>query len=296
VPGADLCTIDRALLPPYAVGGNIGTWITAFRIGNLIYATEPGEAFPEVSVGIRKVFPGADVRIIGMAQDQLGYYYPPETYPWAYINNSDHHLFNASLFLGEANVAAHVSNALALGFAPSVAHETSEFSEPDRATHAGVQFFPLMREHAGRLIRFDARWSGPGITSAAGTGASGPPHRIRWDFGDGAHAFSGEGLVAHQYRRAGSFHVSASVQDPFDGTTITWSQTISIDQIPVARVARSRGYLIPAVDGGQGSVLAAHWRFADGRSANGERIPAPAGAHGTVTVIDGAGNYCTARF
>src|SRR3954454_3167505 len=31
------CTIDRSLLPPYVVGGAIGSWITGFRIGDVAY-------------------------------------------------------------------------------------------------------------------------------------------------------------------------------------------------------------------------------------------------------------------
>ena len=90
VPGVDICTIDRAILPPYAAGDSFGTWFTAFRIGDIVYASEPGEAFPEVSTSIRRVFGGPRVNIVGMAQDQLGYYYPPETVPWTVINDSDH--------------------------------------------------------------------------------------------------------------------------------------------------------------------------------------------------------------
>src|SRR5439155_25850881 len=109
-----ICTIDRAILPPYAAGDAFGTWFTAFRMGSDVYATEPGEAFNEVSTAIRRAFgPEPSVHVIGMAQDQLGYYYPPETYPWTFINNSDHQIYNASLLLGEANVNAHALNAQA---------------------------------------------------------------------------------------------------------------------------------------------------------------------------------------
>jgi hypothetical protein len=296
IPGIDICTIDRAFLPPYAAGPAFGTWITAFRIGDIVYATEPGEAFPEVSTGIRKAFNGPDVRVIGMAQDQLGYYYPPETFPFTFVNDSDHHIYNASLLLGEVNVQAHALNAVALGFTPALVHETNQFDDSSQAMRAGVQFFPVPRESADPTILFDARTS-ESVLGALTSGLLGPadsPQSIAWDFGDGETATSGQS-IAHTYAAPGTYKVTATVTGS-DGKTSTWVQEVVVDPPLAAVVSFGAGSVTAGISGGQGTILAAHWKFSDSSTANGITVPHPAGTTGEVTVTDGAGNQATASF
>jgi len=292
-----ICTIDRAILPPFAAGDDIGTWFTAFRIGDVVYATEPGEAFNEVSTAIRRVYGGPDVRVIGMAQDQLGYYYPPETYPWTFINNSDHQIYNASLFLGEANVNAHALNALELGFMPAPNHETNQIDDPGALRRVGVQFFPIPREQAGTTFVFDTKWSGS-VLGALTSGVLGPdadPTSISWDFGDGAHLSSGQGLISHTYAGPGSYTVTASVTGPTGDSH--WTQTVIVDDPLSAAVSHVGGILTVAASGGAGEAVAAHWSFDNGATADGIAVSMPSGAtSGTVTLVDPAGNRATATF
>ena len=293
-----ICTIDRAILPPYAAGDAFGAWFTAFRIGNVVYASEPGEAFPEVSTAIRKVFgPTAQVHVIGMAQDQLGYYYPPETYPWTFINNSDHQIYNSSLLLGEINVNAHALNAVSLGFAPAPNHETNQIDDPSALRRVGVQFFPLAREQADPTFGFDARWS-DSVLGELTMGILGPnagPTSITWNWGDGTTSTSAQGVIPHTFPHPGSYRVTASVAGPTGPSS--WTQTVVVDAPFSAGVQNAGGQLSPTIAGGSGTALAAHWTFDNGATADGLSVSLPAGATGgSVTVVDSAGNTATALF
>jgi hypothetical protein len=298
VPGVDICTIDRSILPPYAAGGAFGAWFTAFRIGDIVYATEPGEAFPEVSTAIRNVFGGPEVRIIGMAQDQLGYYYPPETVPWTVINDSDHHIYNASLLLGEMNVAAHALNALTLGFTPAPNHETNQLDDPMALRRVGVQFFPIPREQTGSTFVFDTKWS-ESVLGALSKGALGPnakPTSIAWDWGDGnTETTNHDGLIPHIFPGPGAYSVTASVIGPTGPSH--WTQTVIVDPPLSATVTQSGSALSVSSTGGAGAIIAAHWTFDDASTADGIRVTKPGTATGgSVTVVDAAGNRVAVTF
>ena len=94
--------------------------------------------------------------------------------------------------------------------------------------------------------------------------------------------------------------MQASVTDNL-GKTYRWSQSVQIDPPLSAAVdqqteRRNKIALTARAVGGQRSdVLAAHWTFSDGTTADGTIATAPAGAnHATVSIIDGAGNTATA--
>jgi len=298
VPGVDICTIDRSILPPYAVGGAFGAWFTAFRIGDIVYATEPGEAFPEVSTAIRRVFGGPEVRIIGMAQDQLGYYYPPETVPWTVINDSDHHIYNASLLLGEVNVNAQALNAITLGFTPAPNHETNQLDDPMALRSVGVQFFPIPREQTGATFVFDTKWSDSvlGELSMGTLGPNANPTSISWDWGDGTtETVNRDGLFQHTFPGPGAYTITASVLGPTGPSH--WTQTIIVDPPLGAVVTRSGTALGIASTGGAGSIVSAHWTFDDSSTADGLNVTMPATATGgIVTVVDAAGNRVAVTF
>ncbi len=304
MPGVDTWTIDRALTPPYLAGGAFGTWITAFRIGNVVYATQPGEAFPEVSTSIRTVYGrGNDVRIVGMAQDQLGYYYPPEAYPFTFTNPSDHHIYNSSLLLGEINVNAHALNAASLGFTPTLNHETIQFERPQSIFEVGLQWFPTKRESVSPTVELTGYTSEPAYTDIVpgvtlGTAGEGGecPHDIAWSFG-GTTTGGGCGqIVTHTFPRVDEFYdVFASVADARTGGTVSWGGRLWIDPPLSAVVTVDGDALTAGVSGGQGTILAAHWSFDDATTAHGLVVTKP-GGHGTVTVVDGAGNRATASF
>ncbi|MFN2614631.1 MAG: PKD domain-containing protein, partial [Actinomycetota bacterium] len=296
------CTIDRETLPPYAAGGAFGAWFTASRIGDVVYATEPGEAFPEVSTGIRRAMGAPDVRIIGMAQDQLGYYYPPEAYPWTFYNNSDHQIYNASLALGDINVQAQALNAALLGFSPNVTHETNQYDSPATSQHVGVQFFPVTREGTNPIVAFRsyASWAASrnapsSITQGVldDTGYRGP---IDWSFGDGSSASMLDGFFTHRFPGPGTYDVRATVTDPEDGTHWSWIQTVIVDPPLAAVVTHDGGALVAGVSGGKGTIVAAHWSFSDGSASDGLTVTPPSSTTGSVTVVDAAGNQATTSF
>jgi hypothetical protein len=300
LPGADICTIDRAITPPFAAGDTFGTWFTALRIGDVVYATEPGEAFSEVSAGIKATMGAPDVRVVGMAQDQLGYYFPPESLPFAAAgnagdlaglplpNHNDHFIYNASAFLGEANVQAHAVNAALLGFTPVPTHQGNEYDDVSMSTAPGVQTFPLARESANRTFTFDARWSGAAI---GGAGTNGP---ISWDWGDGTTSTSGQYFVEHTFPESGVYQVRARIPEGAQ-----WFQRIYVDDPLSAHVTTDpNGRIGVAIDGGQGTIVSARWSYEDGSVVvtDGAHGVPDDGRHGTVTVLDGAGNTDAVSF
>lgn len=303
MPGVDTWTINRALTPPFLVGGAFGTWITALRIGHVVYAGEPGEGFPEVSTSIRRAYGGAtDVRIVGMAQDQLGYYYPAETYPFTFTNPSDHHIYNASLLLADINANAHALNATALGFNPRPNHETIQFTDRNAILEAGVQWFPAKRESVSptfELTGYTSEAAYTDIVPAAtldNLGEGGEcPNDIAWSFGRTTTSGCGHVLTHTFTGTPGSYDVVASIVDARTGNTISWTRRLWIDPPLAATVAVDGDLLIAGVSGGHGSILAAHWTFDDGTTAHGILIPR-ADAHGSVEVVDAAGNHATTRF
>ncbi len=82
----------------------------------------------------------------------------------------------------------------------------------------------------------------------------------------------------------------------------TWSQTVTIDPPPAATVDESRharsATLTAGVQGGDGHVIAAHWSFSDGTTADGITVTHRRPGTVTVTIVDGAGDEAskTVRF
>jgi hypothetical protein len=297
VDAAGACTIDRSVMPPYLAGNMIGTWVTALRIGDAAWVSEPGEAFNEVSTAIRDSIGGArEVHVVGMAQDQLGYYYPPEDYPASELNPSDFILFNVSPALADASVDAAALDAHTLGFDATPQHPQMDDEDPQAFFHAGVQFWPSVVESADPSVDFLVE----GKASQAPVAPGQPDHTVSpvtIDFGDGSpteQVTGGEQRINHVFPGPGAYDVSAKVTDE-QGTTRTWTRRVTVDSAPRATVTQRRGRLLAAVDGGDGRAVAAHWTFADGTTADGLRVARHASG-GTVTVVDGAGDTATTSF
>jgi len=239
-----------------------------------------------------------------MAQDQLGYYYPPETVPWTVINDSDHHIYNASLLLGEMNVAAHALNAITLGFTPAPNHETNQLDDPMALRRVGVQFFPIPREQTGDTFVFDTKMSGSAL-GALSMGALGPdesPASIAWNWGDATNETTTRdeltarhGLISHTFPGPGSYTITASVLGPTGPSH--WTQIVIVDPPLAAAVTQSGNALSISSTGGAGAIIAAHWTFDDASTADGIRVTKPATATGgSVTVVDAAGNRAAVTF
>ncbi|HET7482640.1 MAG TPA: PKD domain-containing protein [Actinomycetota bacterium] len=216
------CTIDRSFEPPYQVGTALGTWINVFRIGDVAYVSEPGEAFPEVSAAIRASIPADKVRVIGMAQDQVGYYFPPEDTTFTtFPNDSDHLIYNSSLALADINVDAAAVAARSLGWDALPVHPTTGIDDPQAFEKPGVQFFPVVPFSKDKTVVFDAAFN-----SAYDGAALVGDQPVKWDFGDGSKGESRE-LISHTYQRPGDYKVTATVTDE-QGRSRSWTQTVHI--------------------------------------------------------------------
>ena len=95
------CTIPRSKTAPYYAAGPdadtkmIGTYVEAARIGDVAFATNPGEAFPEVNFAIRDGVSGPrQVNVIGQSGDMLGYYYERSDYTDQQFGSSDFEDYN----------------------------------------------------------------------------------------------------------------------------------------------------------------------------------------------------------
>jgi hypothetical protein len=290
------CTIDRSVEPPYLAGNVIGTWVTTLRVGDQVYASQPGEAFPEVSDAIRESIQGAGgVHVVGMAQDQLGYYYPPEDYPASEINPSDFILFNVSPALADESVAAAAADANQIGFTGVPHHPTADDEKPHAYFEPGTQFWPTVIESANESVAFLG-----GAKASESPDPTGDGHTvsdITWDFGDGTTATSKQDeRFTHTFPGPGSYPVTTTVHDE-QGQVRTYTETVIVDPDPhgtidTKQVSTHRLELKAGVKGGDGNVIAAHWRVSDGSSAAGLKVThrtAP-GLSATVTVVDGAGD------
>ena len=231
------CTIDRSISPPYVVGAAIGSWVTAFRIGDVAYVSEPGEAFPEVSKAIRDSIQGASaVHVVGMAQDQLGYYWPPEEAPATTVtNDSDHLQYNSSILLGELSTQAAREDATALGFSTTVVHQAPMQTDPLARTKPGVQFFAVAPDFHGLSLTVDSAVNtaenGPALV--IGTNPDGTKGSISYDWGDGSTSYGGSpggggrGRDTHTYPAPGTYTITGTVVDA-NGVTRSWQQTVTV--------------------------------------------------------------------
>jgi hypothetical protein len=212
--------------------------VTAFRIGDVAYVSEPGEAFPEVSKAIRDSVQGATaVHVIGMAQDQLGYYWPPEEAPATTVtNDSDHLQYNASVLLGELSTQAARDDATALGFTTTFVHQAPMQTDPLARTKPGVQFFAVAPGLNGLTLTVDsavnpAQDGTPLVIHDNLNGNSKGP--ITFDWGDGSTSYGGSpggdgrGRNSHDYASPGTYTVVGTVTDT-NGGTRSWQQTVTI--------------------------------------------------------------------
>jgi len=133
--------IDRGITPPYLNGTVLGTWVGAYRIGDLLMLASPGEAYPNVLEGVlAAVHTTRPTWLFGLANDQLGYLISPfpDGYPepvrqslldgdphdpttWGPdpIGN-DNFSFNVSPTIGDHVMCTMIKGAGMLGFATAI--------------------------------------------------------------------------------------------------------------------------------------------------------------------------------
>lgn len=71
----------RSIRPHYIVGDVAVATVQTIRVGPLLFASSPSEAFPSLETVIASHVPGVDVLAISLAGDQLGYTPPAYEYP-----------------------------------------------------------------------------------------------------------------------------------------------------------------------------------------------------------------------
>jgi hypothetical protein len=303
-------TINRSLEAPYfdAAGVTLGSSATVARVGDQVYATEPGEAFPEVTAAIERAFaasPGVQAaHVIDMGSDQLGYYGDFGGYPPAQLEG-DLTTDSIGPNVGQDNVNAVVQAGTSLGLSPTAQQVTADEVNPQAWSEPGIQFYPDRVETDDPSVSFfgTARAADPASHSASttigSTAATQGDGLISWNFGDGtAGTHPDQARFTHVFPGPGAYPVTASVTDNL-GNTYSWTQSVLIDPPLTAAVAQDpERYntiaLTAQAIGGQGSVLAARWTFSDGTSADGTTITLPhRHLDGSVTITDGAGSTAT---
>jgi hypothetical protein len=323
VDGGALYPIDRSFNPPYGQNNvELSTWVTAFRIGDLLFTTMPGEFFPSTHAAWLQSIKGpAGDFVIGAAQDFLGYEYPVYAYPFTF-EGSDEGIFNPSLTLGDQVVTAGEQDANALGFHANLLTSpeyTALQNQYLRQFSPGVQFIPFPQ--SGDL--------GPGGTGFAPTieGISQPPRdtttqgacladtyvqcpfppppmgSFRWRFGDGTSAVTPPQAYArayyspfihHRFCRAGTYRVTVTAASPNGGSDSMTLPVVVHPQLAL-RIRSREGRLRVSARGGTGRLLYVSWR-ARGRVGHGASFRAPfRSGRLLVTGVDGTGTTATYR-
>ena len=182
IDGIERCTIPRSKAPPYMneVSGEdvIGTYVEAARIGDVAFATNPGEAFPEVNFAIRDGVTGPrQVNVIAQAGDMLGYYYQRADYTDQQFGSSDFEDYNVGPELGQANANSALAGLNEIGFTatPETVHAAFESSV---ASKPGIQWYPDEYEST------DPTFNILGSAARSQDGTAPVPTSISWDFGD----------------------------------------------------------------------------------------------------------------
>ncbi|MDM4764465.1 PKD domain-containing protein [Pelomonas sp. SE-A7] len=309
------CSIPRALAAPWCVGNcsvsgsgatTMGTYVTALRIGPLMYVSNPGESFPEVNDAIRNaVLDAQSVNAVGTAGDFLGYNWAAGDYSTAQIGSADFLKYNVGPDLGQLIADAGYATASALGFKVKSAKELvkAQFdsSVPDLP---GLQYYSTKLASMAGSISFYASTGQPQSNWQK------PAHalsQIVWDFGDGSASVASDSAqrLSHAFTTPGAFKVTARVTDNTTGKSRAWSQTLTIHAPLLLNVSSAvekgdinRTRLTLNATGGQGTLLAVRWSCPDGTKPEGLSVTCSSLSGGrvvSVTAWDGAGNSATAQ-
>jgi len=281
--------IDRAMRAPFRTGDTFGSWLTAFRIGDEVFLSMPGEPFPEIRLTLAKATSAATVVALSKGQDDFGYFFPAFDAPYPQLYNSDHAVFNVSPHLGDEVIAADEALLSGIGFHTQSLAATPLDNNYAQKQRPGLQTLASPPTgDAGPRGRFTATLQA--IYMPAAQIDAPLAGRVHWDFGDGSHANTGYLSVGQDYGqtgqgphgdpvlfthsfRPGIYHVRASGQDT-DGNRVSW--TITVRVFPRLGVSCSG-----RVHGGEGTIL------------RRQRRTTPHGR--TLTVLDAAGGTATVR-
>jgi hypothetical protein len=301
-----MCSVPRAIAAPWCNGNctlgasgssttTLSTYVTALRIGPLLYVSNPGESFAEVNDTIRAdVQDALSVNAVGLAGDFLGYNWNPSDYTTLQFGSSDFAKYNVGPDLAQKTADGGYANAAALGFTVAASPvAVTAVSDTSVASLPGVQFYPSQLETAAPSINFY------GSTAQPQGNYGSPDHllsSISWDFGDQSTGQSAShDRFDHAFPGPGVYEVTATINDTVTGKSRSWTQTLTIDD-PLeasitARQVNGKLNLGIYVAGGQGTLIAARWACPDGSTQYGlTTVCAMVSGTATVTAMDGAGN------
>jgi PKD repeat protein len=297
----DICTIPRSIAEPYQYAGpnpgdnpDIGTHTVSIRIGDMLYFTNPGEAFPEINEAIRDSIQGPRFSAsVGLAGDFLGYYYEREDYTDAQFGSSDFEKYNISADLPQMNLDMALENAEELGFTTNPQTIHAEF-DSDVVDKPGIQWYPDAVETDNLTVNFygsTARSQDKAVQAGS----------IEWDFDDGTTATTAnQDRFDHTFPGPGTYEVTATTTGT-NSKVRSWTDTIVINpplRTSITQVGRSSAgtKLRVAISGGSGKAIAGRWTCSDGKRRNGLTITCPGQKAGKVSVVasDGAGNTAPA--
>jgi hypothetical protein len=303
-------TINRSLAAPYfnAADFTLGSSTTVTRIGDQVYATVPGEGFPEVTEAIERSFAGSPgiqaAHVVDEGSDTLGYFGDFNGYPSAQLQG-DLKTNNVGPNVAQDTLNAAVQAGDALGLDPAAGQVTADVTNPQAWSEPAVQFYPNQVETDDLTVSLygSAHAADPASHSASATIGSTATTQgdgeISWNFGDGTtQTHPDSARFTHVFPGPGLYQVSASVTDNL-GNTYSWTQSVLIDTPLDAAVTQQPQpdntiSLSAQAKGGSGTVVAAHWTFADGTVADGTTITLPhKHLDGSVTITDSAGNTAT---
>lgn len=132
--GAEL---RRSTDAPWMVGPTVTTSVTSMVVGQLLLAGFPGEAYPNISVGVQAAVPGKVVVPLGLANDQLGYLISPaEAWPVvaAEVGVNDNSIFNVSQTIGDHVMCASIAAASDMAGVTNVPPRCAAFNALDAAS------------------------------------------------------------------------------------------------------------------------------------------------------------------
>ncbi len=235
--GGSIYPACRSMSPPYTYAAALGTWVTALRIGRVVFISEPGEFAAPIHWTWQDSIGDADaVAVIGAAQDFLGYEYPAYVTPFTLLGG-DELIFNPGVELGDQVELAGKQDAAALGFPVNWAtsgeatvtdNDYTQVARPGVALLASADDVTpgdvLIFEASSQVPRVEMTCDNPALlvappSCALPKDAMGPFH---WDFGDGttmttpiqaqARAYFSP-YVTHRYARPGRFEVTVRAAD-----------------------------------------------------------------------------------
>ena len=310
-----MCSVPRALSAPWCNGNctvtgsgatTLGTYMTALRIGPLLYISNPGESFAEVNDAVRgEVLDAQSVNVVGLAGDFLGYNWSPSDYasiPFGStaFGSSDFDRYNVGPDLAQLTADGAYTNAAALGFQVKSAKAAVHAVYDDSVTGLpGIQFYPTKIASTAGSISFY------GSTTQPQNNYGSPAHAlssITWDFGDSSAPVTSNSSdrLSHTFSTPGTYKVTAHVTDTTTGSSRSFAQTLTIQQpfsvavnATVSPLDYTKAQLSLAPVGGQGTLLAAQWTCPDGTTQNGLNVTCsrlPKNGVVQVTAWDGAGN------